>query len=162
LEEVDQRALPQGGVAWRTERGCMGLWVPCPQVLVISFQGHGDAELTAPAVAAYETLDHSGLVHLFVDAENLVNYDSRLRTDLTARFFPDRERFGAFKVLVKSKIVAMGASVANLALGGIIDILNGPETFKSGLETCLFEKRVVGFSSNALQSMRFASAAAQA
>lgn len=159
---VDQRALPQNGVAWRTDRGCLGLWLPCPQVLVLSLQGYGDADFATSTLTAYETLAQSGPIHLFADLESLVNYDSRLRTEVTARLLADRERFGALRVLVKSKIVAMGVSVANLALGGIIDVTSDPEAFKASLDTCLFDNRVVGFSSNALQSLRFTSAAAQA
>jgi len=159
---VEKHALPQNGVAWRTERGCIGLWVPCPQVLVMSLQGYGEAEFAAPTLAAYETLAKTGQIHFFAEAEHLTNYDSRLRTAMTSRFLPDRQRFGSLRVLVKSKIVAMGVSVANLALGGIVDITTDQEAFKQSLDACLFETHVVGFSSNALQALRFQTVAVQA
>jgi hypothetical protein len=159
---VHQQALPQNGVAWRTARGCIGLWLPCPQVMVMSLQGYGEADFAGPTLEAYDSLSKTEPIFFFADAENLVNYDSRLRTEMTSRFFPDRKRFGTLTVLLKSKIVAMGVSVANLALGGIVDVTNDPHSFKQTLDACLFNNHVVGFSSNALQALRFQQAAAQA
>lgn len=130
--------------------------------MVLSLLGYGEADFAVPILEAYETLSKTEPLHFFADAEQLVNYDSRLRTAITARFLPDRKRFEQLQVMLKSKIVAMGVSVANLALGGIVDVTNDPQAFKASLDSCLFKNHVVGFSSNALQAPRFQSIAAPA
>lgn len=130
--------------------------------MVVSLLGYGEADFAVPILEAYETLHKTDRIHFFADAEHLVNYDSRLRTAMTARFLPDRARFETLHVMLKSKIVAMGVSVANLALGGIVDVTSDAEAFKASLDACLFKNHVVGFSSNALQAPRFQSISAGA
>jgi hypothetical protein len=132
----------------------LGLWVPCPALLVIAMQGHGHAEFAPTIVEAYRTLRQKGAIYVFADIEDMSNYDSRLRVELTAAFSPDRARIAALHVLLKSKLVAMGVSVANLALGGIVKTDNDRAKFKQALDGCLFENRVVGFSSDALDTLR--------
>ena len=150
---VEKLPLLQDGTAWRTRRGTASIWVPSPVVLVVAVRGHGDGQLAAPILAAYETLSKRDKIHLLVDAHAMDNYDSTLRTELTNRFFPDRKRFGLLQVLLHSKLVAMGVSVANLALGGIVSTTADRSEFKTALDGCLFNNRVVGFSSNALDSV---------
>jgi hypothetical protein len=53
-------------------------------------------------------------------------------------------------VLVKSRIVAMGVSVASLALGGIVKSRADTTSFRSALEAELRERRVTGFSADLL------------
>ena len=154
LRMVESEQLPQQGTAWRTPRGCMGLWVPGPSLLVASFVGYGEAGFVAPILTAYRGLAHAGHLHLFFDAESLSNYDSAIRTELTAAFFPDRSRIGSLHVLVKSRLVGMGVSVANLALGGIVSSSTERASFKSKLEACLFENHVAGFSSRVLDALQ--------
>jgi hypothetical protein len=155
---VEMGALPQNGTSWRSARGCVGLWVPSPSVLVFALHGYGDAGFAAPIIRAYETLANHGSLYVFADAEALVNYDSALRTQLTSCFFPDRERIASLHVLFHSKIVAMGISVVNLALGGIVTTTTERARFKAKLDACLFENHTVGFSSNALDALRFSAA----
>jgi hypothetical protein len=154
LAAVDSYALPQNGSGLRAARGRLGLWVPCPSLLVIAIQGHGHAEFATAILESHRTLRPQAPVHLFADVEEMTTYDSRLRTELSAGFLPDRTRIAAFHVLLKSKLVAMGVSVANLALGGIVKITTERPQFTQILDTCLFENRVVGFSSGVLDSLR--------
>jgi hypothetical protein len=151
---LESYPLPQNGVAWRHGRGCIGLWAPCPVLFVMRMQGHGHAEFAAAILEAYHTLKQHTSIHVFVDAELLESYDSRLRTELTAGFLPDRGRLVSFHVLLRSKIVAMGISVANLALGGIVHTTNDARKFRETLDGCLFQNHVVGFSPGALDTLR--------
>ena len=48
------------------------------------------------------------------------NYDSELRTEWTRWLLRNRARLEDIQIVAGSKIVAMGVSVANVALGGII------------------------------------------
>jgi histidyl-tRNA synthetase len=114
---MDRYSLPQNGSAWQAERGSLGLWVPCPALLVIATHGHGHAELAAPIVEAYRTLRQKNAIYVFADIEEMSNYDSRLRVELTAAFSPDRARIAALHVLLKSKLVAMGMSARESRAG---------------------------------------------
>jgi hypothetical protein len=129
--------------------------VPCPNLLVIAIDRHGHAEFASHILAAYRTLDAKSPLYVFAELDRMTNYDTGLRTDLTAGFLPDRARIAAFHVLLRSKIVAMGVSVANLALGGFVDIYDDPPRFKTALDAALFENKVAGFSSEALETPRF-------
>lgn len=124
--------------------------MPAPTLLIVRLQGHGEGELAKPILEALDKLDKAPAAHLFFDAEDLDNYDSPLRIELTQRLFPERERFASFHVLVRSKLVAMGVSVANLALGGIVNTTSDRKRFKARLDACLFALRIVGFSSSVL------------
>ena len=149
---VDQSALPQNGIAWRTERGTLGVWVPAPNVLVASLTGHGEAAFTSPILAAHASLAKTGLLHVFFDADILSNYDTALRTGLTQRFVADRKRFAGFHVLVQSRVVAMGVSVANLAMGNIVRATTERGIFKAALDSCIYQNRIRGFSSDVLEA----------
>jgi hypothetical protein len=74
---------------------------------------------------------------------------------------PVRERIATLSVLVKSRFVAMGVTVMNLALGGIVSSATDRANFVTGLDARLFDLRVVGFSSRALELVRFRPAEAR-
>ncbi len=134
-------------------RGAVSVWVPAPSLLVVRLQGHGEAEFARPIIQAFDGLQMTPAAHLFFDAEELENYESSLRVELTSRLFPEREKLASSHVLVRSKLVAMGVSVANLALGGIVNSTSDRRRFKARLDACLFALRVVGFSSGVLDRL---------
>jgi hypothetical protein len=88
--------------------------------------------------------------HIFFDAEAMSSYDSELRTGLTAAFLEERAKIAELHVLSASKLTAMGVSVANLALGGIITSHHERAPFARSLDTRLAAARVLDFSSNTL------------
>jgi hypothetical protein len=120
--------------------------------MVAALGGHGEAEFTSRILGEYDRLSKTGLLHVFFDAEALSNYDTPLRTGLTQRFVTDRKRFAGFHVLVQSRIVAMGVSVANLAMGNIVRSTTERASFKSALDSCIFQSRIRGFSSDVLEA----------
>jgi hypothetical protein len=69
---------------------------------------------------------------------------------LTAAFLDKRKRISGLHVLVGSKLTAMGVSVANLALGGIVTSHSERPPFASALDQALTALNVRGFSSAAL------------
>lgn len=145
--------LPQSGAGWHTARGRLGIWLPSPSLLVVGLQEHGEAEFAQPIIDAYERLSAKGSIHLFFDTETMTSYDSPLRTELTARFVPDRKRIASFYVLVQSKLVTMGIGVANIALGGIVHATADRAQFKARLGAVLFQQRILGFSSDVLDAL---------
>jgi len=54
---------------------------------------------------------------------------------------------------MKSRLVAMGVTVANLALGGTVKATSERAPFKAWLDACIYENRIAGFSSNVLDSL---------
>lgn len=144
--------LPQRGQCWATPRGALGLWTPAPALLVMALTGHGDAGFVAPIVGELGRLSGPAL-QLFVDAGELSNYDSALRIELTAAFDQQRERIQYLPVLLGSKIVAMGVTVANLALRGLVTPFSEREAFLSALNQALRAARVTGFSTDVLTSL---------
>lgn len=89
-------------------------------VLEVVLRGHGHEELAAIVIRRKEAvLSDAGELAVFFDLGDMPGYDSGLRVALT-RWLQSHLRSVKIHVVVRSKIVAMGVSVANLALGGII------------------------------------------
>jgi hypothetical protein len=72
-------------------------------------------------------------IDLFIDAEELVRYDSGVRVAMTEWVSENRSSLHSVHALVKSKIVAMGAAVANLALGGFVTIHRDRTSFERAI-----------------------------
>ena len=144
--------MPLEGRGWHTARGNLAIWLPAPHLMVTALSGHGEGEFTSLILSAYDTLSRTNPLHLFFDAEGLSNYDTQLRTGLTQRFVTDRKRFAGFHVLVQSRVVAMGVSVANLAMGNIVRSTAERGIFKAALDSCIAHNRVRGFSSDVLEA----------
>lgn len=142
--------LPQRGTSWRTPRGSAAIWLPAPNVLLVRLHGYGEAQLARPICEGFDRLKQAPGSYVFFDAETMSNYDSGLRVALTTHVIPERERISAFHVLVRSKLVAMGASVASLALGGLLESTTDRQRFRAELDARLIALGVPGFSSAVL------------
>jgi hypothetical protein len=149
---VDNYPLPMKGQCWATPRGSLGLWTPAPHLLVFELAGHGEAGFVEPIVRDLERLSGSAW-QVFVDAGQLSNYDSPLRIELTAAFRKHSERIEYFPVLLGSKIVAMGVTVANLALKGLVTPFTNRDQFLTSLNDVLRNGRIVGFSTDVLGNL---------
>jgi len=148
---VEQCVLTMKGRGWRTSRGSLGIWLPAPRLLVSRIAGHGEGEFVSPIIEAFEqTLAAEGPVKLYFEVAKMNNYDSLLRTRLTARFGQSRPRVGTIAVLVSSRIVAMGVSVANLALGGLVTSYAARAPFSEALDGELRAAGILSFSSKVL------------
>jgi hypothetical protein len=125
----------------------LGIWSPGPAIVLVEVAGFGESQFAPPIVAAIDRAFQSGKqLKLFIDGEGMENYDSSLRTELTSHLLSGRANIGALVVLAKSRLVTMGVSVANLALGGIIRLCNDRPKFTSALQDELRQSGVVGFS----------------
>jgi hypothetical protein len=149
---VENYPLPMKGQCWATPRGSLALWTPAPHLLVFELAGHGEADFVAPIVRDLERLSGPAW-RVFVDAGQLSNYDSPLRVELTAVFRKHSEHIEYFAVLLGSKIVAMGVTVANLALKGLVTPFTDRERFLTALNEVLRKDRVIGFSTDVLGNL---------
>jgi hypothetical protein len=98
------------------------------------------AKGVAPASAADFILDQRdkivrecGRIALFDDLEELTGYESELRIRLTEWSRKNRSKVVGFHIFTRSRLVAMGVTVANLALGGTIRAHLRRETFEAAL-----------------------------
>lgn len=92
--------------------------VPVFEVLIV---GHGGAEFGPALIRRQDAqLAEAGSLNLFYDFSGMPTYDSELRVACTKWIQAHASFVPKIHVVVRSKMVAMGVSVANLALGGII------------------------------------------
>ncbi|RYE84575.1 MAG: hypothetical protein EOO75_17960 [Myxococcales bacterium] len=123
VKPPEPRFAPAAGVpglrALHTERGGVWSWVVRPGVYATEVWGHLSVEMaeqivshSAPVVRAYR-----------MDSFNcwfeMTGYDSEARAALT-RAARENRNPGHLHIGTRSKLVAMGVSVANLVLGGRI------------------------------------------
>jgi len=115
----------------RTDRAELEIWMAATDVVVQRVKGQAGVEL-ARAIAAFNTrLIQQGLrPHIFNDWEELTGYTSEARLELTAWTAKNVGSLQGIHVLLKSKLVAMGISVANLATGGITKSYSDRATFE--------------------------------
>jgi hypothetical protein len=110
----------RGGLHHASSRGELWCWSAGPDVVIIKFKGYLEQEVGPSFTAEFNKVMPKKLRALFFDAGEMNGYDSGFRVHLTDWAKALKPRTGAMHVFVKSKIVQMGAAVANLALGGIL------------------------------------------
>jgi hypothetical protein len=116
----EREELPDG-VRISDGRGIITLRYPAPHVELIRCEGYARSEHIDEVLASRERIVRThGKLAIFDDLEDLRGYDSDVRTKLTAWSRENRPKIVAFHILVRSKIVAMGVSLANMAIGGAI------------------------------------------
>jgi hypothetical protein len=139
---------------YETSRGRLALWTLDQGILVFQIVAHGDRSFVAPIVTGFERSLRVGPSQMFVDVELMTSYDTDLRIEVTAAMARERKRIGCLHILVRSKIVAMGVSVANLALGGIMTIHGNAPPFQQALQAGLAKGKIANFSLDALAQAR--------
>lgn len=103
------------------KNGTCDVWRPASHVVCFRVSGMGHTEFfdwVKPELEAAVAM-HRG-VYCFADAYELNDYEKGLREGFTTWFKQHRLELAGIRVLVKSPIVKMGVSIANLALGGFV------------------------------------------
>lgn len=123
------------GFAHRTERGELRIWLAAPTVMVFRYKGHSDAGYVDFLERIFhETFGARRRVHVFVDCEEQTGYDAAFRdriVEWAKRIHPQTQ---TYCLLVRSRLVAFGISVANLLVGGHTTIVASRSAFRSRLE----------------------------
>ena len=105
-------------------------------MIVIQFSGHLDLAHAQHMMAAVDRLRHTGRpVDAFNDWQAMESYDHEARLALTDWVRRIRPSFRSLHILQRSKIVSMGVSVANLALGGLLRAYTDRDSFQRALAT---------------------------
>ncbi len=100
---------------WESERGRVVITQPVLGVIVFTYSGYA----TLPAVAFIEEAVDRVLAKdvrpdLFIDLDDLDGYDTAYRRAISEWGVRKLSRFGEVRVMVRSRIVAMGIAVSNL------------------------------------------------
>lgn len=152
FDVVEERALPGLGRQFSSRRGKLDLFSAGP-LLVLRFSGHGEGEFATYILSAFDViLERGERVEMFFEMGTMVNYDSALRTRLTIHFAHHRSRIASLHVFTRSRIVAMGVSVANLALGRLITVHAELRGFTDALDKVARTTRTIGISSSLLSA----------
>lgn len=90
-------------------------------IVHVVVRDHGDGRFANPMLRSFDAqLDRYGKISIFCDFERMPSYDPPLRTALTEWCQERKDEVRTLQILVGSKIVMMGITIANLALEGFI------------------------------------------
>jgi hypothetical protein len=125
---------------WTTSRGEITFWVLPPNSMIVQLNGHLEVGASAPFIAAAtRAVENEKVRYIFFDADKTTSYETKVRLDLTdwvKRMKPNIQPIEAF---IRSKIVAMGATVASMALGGFVKVSASRSAFERSIERALKE-----------------------
>ncbi|MDC3962403.1 hypothetical protein [Polyangium jinanense] len=117
-----------------SDRGRVWLRFPAPGVLVMRVEGYGEESFVEPIISQFERmLATCSCPMIFIDAEHLGEFDRKYRVEMTHLIVDNHRRFGGVTVLVRSKLVAAGASLLKLGRGGILRPLATRAEFEAAL-----------------------------
>lgn len=105
---------------YTSSRGEVQTILPKPDVVVLKITGHLDRPMGTHVIDILNRYT-TGIkrLNVFCDWSEMTGYESDVRSAFTQWVASNRARV-TFHLLVGSKLVSMGVSVANLALGGIL------------------------------------------
>jgi hypothetical protein len=147
---MQMRSFTDGGRGLANDRGSIAVWMRAP-ILLAQMIGHGDGRFADPIIGAFdEALPRKLPVQIFFEMGGMPNYDSALRTRLTSHFASHRTQIASLHVFTRSRLVAMGVAVANLALGGVIISHESLVAFQAALDREIAKANVSGLSSSSL------------
>lgn len=125
-------------VKWRDSKGTFRLTIYPPRVVVVELVGLAAQPSAAVIEKELDAAFSAGnALQVFWELGELVNYHSDVRVCSTRVLLCHRERFEALHAYCTSKIVAMGVSVANLALGGIAHVHKERASFDRALDAAI-------------------------
>jgi hypothetical protein len=104
-----------------SNRGEAIISLPKEEVMILKVTGHLDRPMGMHIIdaATRASAETKKRLHIFCDWVEMTGYESDVRSAFTQWAASNRTKV-TFHLLVGSKLVAMGVSVANLALGGVL------------------------------------------
>lgn len=123
---------------WRDPRGEVEVlrlrpWLAC--IRMVGVAGEPAGQLIERLLA--KEFAGTARLHTFWDLRDLQNYHSEVRIRSTNVLLANRARLQSVHAFSRSRLVAMGVSVANLAMGGIIKSHTTAESFTAALAETL-------------------------
>ena len=119
-------------------RGTLRLWIPASGVFVTECTGHMSLQFAKDIVERGQAeFERMGRLAIFHDWEKLATYDSPARPLLTDWGLSLRRSPVTVNLLIGSKLVRMGVSVASIALGGMLIAHPNRAAFEAALRSSL-------------------------
>jgi hypothetical protein len=131
-EDTDVRIVSSGPSfeIWKGPAGAMRLDWTKKGVVRIIVEGHGYAGYAPAMIRRWnDALRVAPKIGVVVHFWDMPTYDSPFRTETQAWGAKHRDALDIVYLLTRSKLVSMGASVLNLALGGIAKVFTKKEEF---------------------------------
>jgi hypothetical protein len=119
-----------------TSKGRIWFWSISPGLYATEVRGHLSVDMARHIVRYAEPLYQQGVLSGFHNWLEMTGYDSQSRVLLTEWVLSHRDQTH-LHIGVRSKIVAMGVSVANLALGNLIRTYSSSAAMEAALEKAL-------------------------
>ena len=106
---------------WQSRSGVLRLDWNRQGAVASTIQGLGLTEYGPHIIRRWEAVFRaSGRITILVDCNEMLSYESGLRVAMTDWALKHRASLDPLHFLNRSKLVAMGVAVANLAVGGLI------------------------------------------
>ena len=123
---------------WRSDRGTFRTERPIPDILIFRATGHLEASFVDLFAHVVDEAIAETRPHLFWDGEAMTGYDSAFRKRIGDHCVKVRDDVAAMNVYTPNRMVAMGASVINVWLGGFFTIIKTRDAFEQALERARF------------------------
>jgi hypothetical protein len=135
---LDALVPPRGAQRVASERGWIAYWEMGPQICLTKAHGYMTRDMGRLIIDRAGPLYERavGQVHGFHNWLEMENYESACRVDLTNWALHHRSQ-SILHVGLRSRIVAMGVAVANVALGSVIKIYQTEEALAAALAETL-------------------------
>jgi hypothetical protein len=131
---VNREESSSGLIHLSDVRGEAFLSFVAPNVLLCTIRRHVSELLGAAIVLEFDRmLAQCTRMHLFIDADEMTGYDTEFRSRSTEWGSRARPRLISNHVLVRSKIVAMGVTVANMIIRGNVEMHSNRADFEKSL-----------------------------
>lgn len=127
--------MPEQVDRFTSSRGEVQTELPKPDVVILRITGHLDRPMSNHVIDILNRVA-AGIkrLNVFCDWAEMTGYESDVRSTFTQWVASNRSRV-TFHLLVGSKLVSMGVSVANLALGGILVGYTNRASFDAALRS---------------------------
>lgn len=117
------------------------MWLAAPTVLMFHYRGHSDGDYIPFVDDVYERtlLKVPGTIQVFVDAEHQTGYDKAFLAGIVRWGKQVVPRCDVYCLLVRSRLVAMGMTIARVLAGGPphVRVVTDRNTFRSELEVAV-------------------------
>jgi len=127
---------------WKTRMWEVFLYNPAPGVLYTRIIGYADIGCARHAMRGFDQVAMTAqLVDAFHDWELVTGYTADVRREYTAWSAGHQDRLSSINVLFRSRLVAMGVSVFNAALGGIVTAYDNRSDFERRRAEVIWRRR---------------------
>ncbi|UJR85395.1 hypothetical protein [Sandaracinus amylolyticus] len=132
--QIQKRQVGTSIEEWSTERGGLRAERLGRQLLVFRARGHLAADLVELFERQVTAMFDDGAPHVFFDGTEMSGYDSEFRLRIAKYLVSVRDRAQSLNVYTPHRMVAMGAAVVNVAVGGVLSVFDERASFERALE----------------------------